>query len=111
MPLTLPPAQNASPAPVISSAPTSGFSPQVRIIVRSAGVSVSDSALRASGRFSVMTATRSRMTQSSSLVPVSMVVSVVIVAPSLSSLRAKRKQSTIFPSVAVWIGTSLRASQ
>jgi len=31
MPLTLPPAQNATPAPVIRSAPTSGFSPQVLI--------------------------------------------------------------------------------
>src|SRR5439155_9237784 len=81
MPLTLPPAQKASPAPVISSAPTPASSPQVRIIVRSAGVSVSDSELRASGRFSVITATRSRMTQRSSLVPVSMVVSVVIGLP------------------------------
>ena len=81
MPLTLPPAQNASPAPVISNAPISGFSPQLRIMVRSAGVSASDSELRASGRFNVITATRSRMTQSSSLVPVSMLVSVVIVPP------------------------------
>ena len=81
MPLTLPPAQKAVPAPVIRSAPTSGFSPQVLIMVRSAGVRSSDSALRTSGRFSVMTATRSRMTQSSSLVPVSMVISLVMFSP------------------------------
>src|SRR5229473_6543055 len=63
MPLTLPPAQKAVPAPVIRSAPTSGFSPQVLIIVRNAGVKWSDSALRTSGRVSVMTATRSRTEQ------------------------------------------------
>src|SRR6195952_3518137 len=78
MPLTSPPEQNAVPAPVISSAPTSGFSPQVLIMVRSAGVRRSDSALRTSGRFSVMIATRSRIAQSSSLVPVSIVMSVVV---------------------------------
>jgi len=83
MPLTLPPAQKASPAPVSSRAPTAGFSPQARIIVRSAGVSASESELRASGRFSVMMATRSRMTQRSSWVPVSMVVSVVMASPFL----------------------------
>src|SRR6476620_823071 len=81
MPLTLPPAQNAVPAPVIRSAPTSGFSPQVLIMVRKAGVSVSDIALLTSGRFSVIMATRSRMTQSSSLVPVSMVISVIMFPP------------------------------
>ena len=81
MPLTLPPAQNAVPAPVISSAPTSGFSPQVLIMVRSAGVRLSDIALRTSGRFSVMMATRSRITHSSSSVPVSMLVSVVMFPP------------------------------
>ncbi len=79
MPLTLPPAQNAVPAPVISSAPTSGLSPQVLIMVRSAGVRWSDSALRTSGRLSVRMATRSRITQSNSVVPVSMVVSVVVI--------------------------------
>src|SRR5713101_828634 len=78
MPLTSPPAQNAVPAPVIRSAPISGFSPQVLIMVRNAGVSLSDIALRASGRLSVMIATRSRITHKSSLVPVSMVVSVVM---------------------------------
>src|SRR6266851_2251835 len=78
MPLTLPPAQKAVPAPVIRSAPTSGFSPQVLIMVRNAGVKWSDSALRTSGRFSVMTATRPRITHSSSLVPVSIVISVVM---------------------------------
>src|SRR3954463_1029155 len=81
MPLTLPPAQNAVPAPVSSSAPTSRFSPQTLIMLRSAGVRLSDIALRASGRFSVMTATRSRITQSSSSVPVSILVSVVMVPP------------------------------
>src|SRR5229473_366566 len=100
MPLTLPPAQKAVPAPVIRSAPTSGFSPQVLIIVRNAGVKLSDSALRTSGRFSVMTATRPRITHSSSLVPVSIVISVVMFPPFLlsSSLRgAKRtKQSSVF---------------
>src|ERR1700733_1658793 len=78
MPLTSPPAQNAVPAPVINSAPTSGFSPQVLIMLRSAGVRWSDSALRASGRFSVMTATRSRIAHNNSLVPVSMVISAVV---------------------------------
>ena len=34
MPLTLPPAQNAVPAPVSSSTPTSGFSPQALIMLR-----------------------------------------------------------------------------
>src|ERR1700682_3409847 len=81
MPLTLPPAQNAVPAPVIRSTPTSGFSPQVLIMVRSAGVRVSDIALRTSGRFSVMMATRSRITHNSSSVPVSILVSVVISRP------------------------------
>src|SRR5437868_8885286 len=81
MPLTLPPAQNAAPAPVSSNTPTSGFSPQALIIARRAGVSVSDIALRTSGRFSVMMATRSRITQSSSSVPVSILVSVVMVPP------------------------------
>ena len=77
MPLTLPPAQKAVPAPVSSSAPTPGFSPQALIMLRSAGVRSSDIALRTSGRLSVMMATRSRMTHSSSLVPVSMLISVM----------------------------------
>src|SRR5215468_1999921 len=81
MPLTLPPEQNAVPAPVMIRAPTSGFSPHVLIMVRSAGVSSSESELRASGRFSVMTATRSRITQSNSVVPVSTVISVLMVSP------------------------------
>ena len=78
MPLTLPPAQKAVPAPVISSAPTSGLSPQLLIMLRSAGVKSSESALRTSGRLSVITATRSRIAHSNSLVPVSTVISVVI---------------------------------
>ncbi len=82
MPLTSPPEQNAVPAPVISSTPTSGFSPQVFIIVRSAGVRWSDRELRASGRLSVMIATRSRIAHKSSLVPVSMVISVVVIRNS-----------------------------
>ncbi len=81
MPLTLPPEQNAVPAPVMRRAPTCGFSPQVLIMVRSAGVSSSESELRASGRFSVMMATRSRITHKSSLVPVSTVISVLMVSP------------------------------
>src|SRR3954468_13833001 len=83
MPLTLPPAQNADPAPVISSTCTSGFSPQSLIMLRSAGVSVSDSALRTSGRLSVMMATRSRIAHSSSSVPVSILVSAVVIAELL----------------------------
>src|SRR6185437_1030047 len=75
MPLTFPPAQKALPAPVSRSTPTSGFSPQLRIMPRSAGVSASDMALRTSGRFSVMMATRSRITQRSSFVPVSILAS------------------------------------
>src|SRR5207249_8883027 len=80
-PLTLPPAQNAESAPVSNSTPTSGFSPQALIMLRKAGVRLSDIALRASGRFSVMMATRSRITHSSSSVPVSILVSVVMVSP------------------------------
>ena len=83
MPLTLPPAQKAVAAPVINSAPMSGFSPQVLIMVRNAGVKSSDSALRTSGRLSVMMATRSRIAQSNSLVPVSISV-VVIRSPPVS---------------------------
>src|SRR3954447_22049071 len=83
MPLTSPPEQNAVPAPVINSAPTSGFSPQALIMLRSAGVNRSDSALRTSGRFSVITATRSRIAQSSSSVPVSTLVSVVVMSKLL----------------------------
>src|SRR4051812_10083751 len=71
MPLTSPPAQKAVPVPVISSAPTDGSSPHCLIIRRSAGVRRSESALRASGRLSVMSATRSRISHNSSLVPVS----------------------------------------
>src|SRR5216683_3087396 len=110
MPLTLPPAQKAVPAPVIRSAPTSGFSPQVLIIVRNAGVKLSDSALRTSGRFSVMTATRPRITHSSSLVPVSIVISVVMFPPFLlsPSLRgAKRRSNPAF--FFVWHGLLRRA--
>src|ERR1700738_2017772 len=77
MPFTLPPAQNAVPAPVISSAPTSGLSPQALMMVRSAGVRLSDNALRTSGRLNVTMATRSRLTHSNSVVPVSMVVSAI----------------------------------
>src|SRR6266850_1033257 len=71
MPLTSPPAQKAVPAPDISSAPTFGSSPHCLIIRRSAGVRWSESALRASGRLSVMSATRSRISHNSSPVPVS----------------------------------------
>src|SRR5436305_10531980 len=94
MPLTLPPAQNAVPAPVISNAPTSGFSPHVLIIVRSAGVRLSDNALRTSGRFSVITATRSRIVQSSSPVPVSIWVSVIFPHSLLLSFRDGPKDQT-----------------
>ena len=103
MPLTLPPAQNAVPAPVIRSAPTSGFSPQVLIIVRSAGVRWSDSALRTSGRFSVMIATRSRITHSSSSVPVSMVISVVMLIPRFSLRHCGRCEAIQLPIARFWI--------
>src|ERR1700730_4516390 len=71
MPLTSPRLQRAVPAPVIRMAPTSGSSPRSLIWVRSAGVSLSDMALRASGRLSVISATPSRTTHKSSVVPVS----------------------------------------
>ena len=71
MPLTSPPLQKAVPAPVIRMAPTSASSPRSRIWVRKAGVSLSDMALRASGRFSVISATPSRTEHKSSVVPVS----------------------------------------
>src|SRR5579871_252128 len=90
MPLTLPPAQKAVPAPVIKSAPMSGFSPQVRIMVRKAGVRLSDIAFFASGRLSVMIATPSRIMQSNSLVPVSMLVSAVINASLFVIARSQR---------------------
>ena len=107
MPLTLPPAQNAVPAPVISSTPTSGFSPQVLIMVRSAGVRLSDIALRASGRFSVMMATRSRITHSNSSVPVSMLVSVVMFPPVVvsPSFRGDAKHEPESRRLRVWIAS------
>jgi hypothetical protein len=100
------------PAPVIKSTPTSGFSPQSLIIWRSAGVRWSDMALRSSGRFSVMTATRSRITQRSSSVPVSMVMSVVMFPPlplSPSLRGATRRSNPLFPTAwLAWIA-SLRS--
>jgi hypothetical protein len=51
--------------------PTVESSPHWLIMRRSAGVSWSDKALRASGRFSVTSATRSRISHSNSPVPVS----------------------------------------
>src|SRR4051794_25775878 len=95
MPLTLPPAQNADPAPVISSTCTSGFSPQSLIMLRSAGVNWSDSALRTSGRLSVMIATRSRMTHNSSSVPVSIFVSAVVITKLLPRRGCARVLVTI----------------
>src|SRR5437868_4448650 len=71
MAFTSPPAQKALPAPIISNAPTSESSPHCLIIRRSAGVRRSDSALRASGRLSVINATRSRISHNNSAVPVS----------------------------------------
>src|SRR6186997_17054 len=71
MPLTSPPLQKAVPAPVIRSAPTLGSLPRSLICVLSAGVSRSDMALRASGRLSVISATPSRTSHKSSVVPVS----------------------------------------
>ncbi len=57
IPLMSPPAQNAEPDPVISSAPICGSSAHRWIIRRRAGVSRSDKVLRASGRLSVTIAT------------------------------------------------------
>jgi hypothetical protein len=64
-------------------------------MLRKAGVRLSDIALRASGRFSVMMATRSRITHSNSSVPVSILVSLVMIPPSfsLSSLRGAKRRS------------------
>src|SRR6516225_388308 len=71
MPLTSPPAQNAFPLPVTRIDPTRASSPHCFIMRRNAGVRWSDSAFLASGRFSVMIATLSAISQSSSPVPVS----------------------------------------
>src|SRR6185503_9482881 len=71
MALTSPPAQKAVPAPVIRSAPTLSSSPRSLIWLRSAGVNLSDIALRASGRLRVINATPSRTSHKSSFVPVS----------------------------------------
>ena len=57
MPETSPPEQNARPAPVITTQRTDGSASTVSSICRSAGVSSFDSALRLSGRFSVIVAT------------------------------------------------------
>jgi len=93
-------AEGGAGAP-ISSAPTSGFSPQILIMLRSAGVKSSESALRTSGRLSVITATRSRIAHSNSLVPVSTVISVVILDSPILFLRViarsgATKQSSFF---------------
>ena len=80
-------------------------------MVRSAGVRLSDSALRTSGRFSVMMATRSRITHNSSLVPVSMVISVVMFPHLLLFFVIARSEATkqsSFLCVARWIA-SLRS--
>src|SRR5882757_4173506 len=87
MPLTSPPAQKALPAPVISNAPTFGSSPHCLIIRRKAGVRLSDSALRASGRLSVMTATRSRISHNSSPVPVSISIRLSAISRSFAHSR------------------------
>src|SRR6266446_849349 len=101
MPLTSPPAQKAEPAPDIRSAPTLGSSPHCLIIRRSAGVSRSDSALRASGRLSVMSATRSLISHNSSLVPVSTSIrsSAISTAPvlMLSKSRTRSSDKQLFP--------------
>jgi len=53
------PAENAEPAPVSTMAPTSGSSPSVLIASLAATRRATDSALRASGRLSLTTATPS----------------------------------------------------
>src|SRR5260370_36866016 len=92
----LPPAQKAGPVPVLNCVATSGFALMFLIMVRSAGVKLSDSALRTSGRLSVMMATRSRITQSNSLVPVSIVISVVMFSLSPSLRGAERRSNPTF---------------
>jgi hypothetical protein len=89
IPLTSPPEQKALPAPVISNAPTSGSSPLRLIIRRNAGVRWSDREFRASGRFKVITATRSRIAHSSSSVPVSIEIdsSVMVLTFQVQRLR------------------------
>src|SRR3954449_3753838 len=87
IPLTLPPAQNAAPAPVIRIAPTPGSSPHWRIMRRSAGVNSFDSEFRAAGRFSVIVATRSRISPSSSSVPVSSLSAFGCICPLLLTYR------------------------
>src|SRR4029434_6860078 len=89
IPLTSPPEQKALPAPVISSAPTSGSSPLRLIIRRNAGVRWSDSEFRASGRFKVITATRSRIAHSNSSVPVSIEIDPSDMALTFQVLRLR----------------------
>src|SRR3954462_9176489 len=88
IPLTSPPEQKAVPAPVTSSAPTSGSSPLRLIIRRNAGVRWSDNELRAPGRFKVITATRSRISHSSSSVPVSTAIEPFVMVLTFHILRA-----------------------
>jgi hypothetical protein len=83
MPFTLPPAQNAFPAPVKTIAPIPLSSPHSLIILRRAGVRLSDRELRASGRFSVIVATRSRTVHKTSSVPVSIAIALIGAHPLL----------------------------
>ena len=76
-------------------------------MLRKAGVRLSDIALRASGRFSVMMATRSRITQSNSSVPVSILVSVVMLLPYVDpSFRGRC--GSIEPGISRFSGAQLR---
>ena len=60
IPFTSPPAQNASPEPVINTAPTPSSSRICLIISRKAGVSFEERAFLAFGRLSVKTPTPAR---------------------------------------------------
>ena len=74
MPFTSPPAQNAPPAPVSTTHPTSSAtSTSARTLANDSFISL-DMALRRSGRFMVSVATPSSITASRSSVPVSRVV-------------------------------------
>src|SRR5262249_12054714 len=79
--------------PVMRSTATSPLSPQPLITLRSAGVRLSDIAFFASGRLSVMIATRSRITHRSSSVPVSILVSLMSPAFLVIARREATKQS------------------
>ena len=94
IPLTSPPAQKAWPAPVTKTARARESSFSEPMVRRSAGLNVSESALRTSGRFSVKIATPSSMRASSSSVPVSRMIAS---APFSSSIRCHAPRFNLRP--------------